>query len=152
MWRSILGIVAGFFVGGIVAFLIELPGMIWYPLPPGTDMSNMEAIKSHMANAPLWAIAGVAIAWTIAPLVAAWIAAVIARRAPIIHGMIIGGLFFLADMANVLSFSHPTWLVAIGAIVPFVSGWLGASLAARMFPPAAAGPKPYDMRQRNMAC
>src|SRR6476469_9656446 len=85
MWRSMLGVALGFFVGGIVAFLIELPGMILYPLPPGTDMSNMEAIKSHMAGAPLWAIAGVAIAWTIAPLVAAWLAVVIACRAPVAH-------------------------------------------------------------------
>lgn len=152
MWRSFLGVMAGFLVGGVVAFLIELPGMILYPLPPGTDMSNMEAIKSHMASAPLWAIAGVAIAWTIAPLVGAWLAVIIARRAPVVHGLILGALYFLADMSNVLSFPHPTWLVAIGAIAPFVSGWLGASLAARLLPRQSAGAQPYDMRERNMAC
>ena len=152
MWRSILGIVAGFFLGGIVALLIELPGMILHPLPPGTDMSDMEAIKNHIANAPLWAVAAVAVAWIVAPFAAAWLAVVIARRAPVVHGIIIGALFFAADMSNVFSFPHPTWLVAIGAVAPFVSGWFGARVASRMFPPVNIGRQPYDMRERNMAC
>src|SRR5437879_13386853 len=114
MWRSILGFIAGCFAGGVVAFLVEIPGMFIHPLPPGANMSDPETLKSHMANAPLAALLGVAIAWTAAPFVAAMVAGLIARRAFLVHAMVLGIFFVVMDMLNVVSFPHPTWLIAVG--------------------------------------
>jgi hypothetical protein len=152
MGHGVLAVVAGIVAGGSVALLIEIPGMVMYPLPPGTEMSNSNAIKSHMANAPMAALMGVALAWTIAPLVGSWIAALIARRAFFAHGLMVGAFFLAADVLNVRSFPHPTWLAVVGVVAPIVSSCLGASLAAQMAGRSVGGAKPYDMREKNVAC
>jgi hypothetical protein len=152
MLRSIFGIILGILVGGIVVGLIELPGYFIHPPPPGFDMSDPEAMKSHFAKAPLAALAGVGIAWTVGPFVAAWLAATIARRACLVHALIVGAFFLLMDVLNLLSFPHPAWLAAIGVVAPGLAAWLGGVLAQRMSSPRPPGPQPYDMREKNMAC
>jgi hypothetical protein len=136
----------------VTAFVIEIPGMLLHPLPPGTDLSNADAIKSHMSNAPLAALMCVALAWFTAPLVASSLAALIARRAFLLHAMLVGVFFLTMDMLNVISFPHPTWLIAVGIVAPLIAAFLGGLLAARMIGRAPIGPQPYDMREKNMAC
>jgi hypothetical protein len=152
MWRSILAIVVGILVGGLVVGLLELPGYFIHPLPPGFDMANAEALKGHFAKAPLAALVGVAVAWSIGPFVGAFLAAFIAQRAFLAHGLLIGVFFMAMDLINIFSFPHPTWLLLVGVIAPLVSGYLGASLAARFTRPPPTSPQPYDMREKNMAC
>ena len=152
MWRSILGIIAGCLVGGIVAFLIEIPGIFIHPLPPGTNLSDPEALKSHMANAPLAALLGVAIAWMLAPFAAALVAGLIARRNFLVHAMVVGVFFLAMDMLNVVSFPHPNWLIVVGVVAPVVASLFGGSLAAQIIRHKSVSPRPYDMRERNMAC
>jgi hypothetical protein len=152
MWRSILGIVAGILVGGIVVGVLEIPGMLMHPLPPGTDTSDWDAIKAHAAKAPTAAHVGLGIAWTVGPLVGAWLAAFIARRAFLAHAAIVGTFFLAMNVLNIRSLPHHGWLVGVGLLAPVVSSWLGAAIAARMASPPTARPQPYDMRERNMAC
>jgi hypothetical protein len=152
MGRSILAIIVGIIIGGFVALLIEIPGMLMHRFPPGTDLSDVEAMKRHMASAPTAALVGIAIAWSAAPLAGAWIAGLIARRAFFLHGLIIGGFFLAADVLNIRAFPHPGWLSVIGIVAPPLAAWLGATLAGRMVGGKTSTPQPYDMRQKNMAC
>jgi hypothetical protein len=55
--RSIGGVVVGVLAGCLVVFLMELPGFYLHPLPPGVDPSNSEALRAHVARAPLVAMA-----------------------------------------------------------------------------------------------
>ena len=151
MWRSILGIIVGVVVGGITVGLIEVPGYFIHPAPPGFDLNDAEAVKSHMATAPFAALLGVAIAWTIGPFVGALVAALIAGRAFLTHALIIGVIFVLLDLMNILSFPHPLWLAVVGIVAPPISAYLAAILAARM-KGTPSGPRTYDMREKNMAC
>jgi len=66
--------------------------------------------------------------------------------------MIIGSIFVAFDLMNVFVFPHPAWLTLVGVLAPWATGWVGSSLAERMFSPRSPGPKPYDMRKKNMAC
>jgi hypothetical protein len=152
MLRSILAIILGFLAGSFTVYLIELPGMIIYSPPPGTDMSDSEAMKKHLASLPTVALAGVALAWTMGPLVGAWLAALIARRAFLAHGLVVGAIFLVMDLIMLSMIPHPIWLAAVGVVAPLLSAWLGATLAARMSGPRPSGPQPYDMREKNMAC
>lgn len=152
MWRSILGIVLGFLTGVVVVVLIESTGLLIHPLPAGTKMTDAAAMKAHAAKAPPAAKIPVGIAWFVGPLIGSWLAAFIARRAFLAHALIIGFVFLAADVSNLLSLPHPLWLVVVGLIAPLFAAWLGASLAARMSGSSASGPKPYDMREKNMAC
>jgi hypothetical protein len=150
--RSVLGVLAGIVAGGIVVVLIEIPGMLLHPLPPEVALSDTEALKAHAANAPFAALLGVGIAWTVGPLVGSFIAAAIARWAWFGHGMIVAGVFAALDVMNLRMFPHPTWLVLIGVFAPWASAWIGSALAQWLFTPQSPDPKPYDMRQKNMAC
>jgi hypothetical protein len=152
MLRSILAILLGILAGSFTVYLIELPGMIMYAPPPGSDMSDSEAMKKHLASLPTVALAGVGLAWTIGPLVGAWLAAFIARRAFLVHGLVVGAIFLVMDLIMLNMIPHPIWLAAVGILAPPISAWLGASLAARMSGPRPTGPQPYDMREKNMAC
>jgi len=150
--RSVLGVVGGVLAGGIVVALIEIPGTVLHPLPPGVDMADAEVLKAHFARAPLGALIGIAIAWSVGPLVGSWVAASIARWAFFAHGVIIGGIFVAFDVMNIRSFPHPTWLAVVGVLGPLVMSWLGSSLAEWLLAPRSPDPKPYDMRKKNMAC
>ena len=152
MWRSILAIFLGILAGGLTVGLIESTGLLLHPLPPGTKLSDADALKEHAAKAPPAAMIPVGIAWFFGPLVGSWLAGVIARPAVLAHALVIGIVFFSADVYNLLSFPHPLWLVIVGLIAPFAAAWLGATLAARILGPRPSGPQPYDMRQKNMAC
>ena len=152
MWRSILGIVAGILVGGIVVGVLEIPGMLMHPLPPGTDTSDWDAIKAHAAKAPTAAHVGLGIAWTVGPLVGAWLAAFIARRAIAVHALMVGLLFLAMDIVMIRSLPHPSWFAAVGIFAPLIGSGLAALLAARMLRSPTTAPRPYDMREKNMAC
>jgi hypothetical protein len=151
MLRSILAILLGLLAGMLTVFLIELPGMIMYAPPPGTE-SDSEAMKKHLASLPTVALAGVGLAWTVGPLVGAWLAAFIARRALLVHGLIIGAIFLAMDLLMLSMIPHPIWLAGVGIVAPLLSAWLGATLAARISGPRPSGPRPHDMREKNMAC
>jgi hypothetical protein len=151
MWRSVLAVLVGIIIGGMVVSLIEIPGLLMHPFPAGADTSDSEVLRSHVASAPLAALILVGIAWTAGPLVGSWLAASIARRAPLIHAVIVGMFFLAADIVNIRSLPHPAWLNVVGVLAPIVACWLGAWLAERTGS-RRAPPTLSDMREKNMAC
>jgi len=152
MMRGILGIIAGVIVGAFVVAVIEIPGTLMHPLPPGIDTTDMEALRSHAAKAPFPALIGVAIAWTAGPLIGCLLAAAIARRAFWFHALVVGMFFLLMDVVMIRNLPHPVWLAIIGVIGPIAGALIGASIAARITRPPVRGSQPYDMREKNMAC
>jgi hypothetical protein len=129
MIRCVLGVTAGVLVGGIVVGLIEIPGYFIHPPPPGLNLNDPAALHAHFASAPFAALVGVAIAWTVGPLVGSFLAAYIARRAYFAHGLIVSCVFAAFDVINLCSFPHPIWLGVVGVLAPFAMSWLGSSLA-----------------------
>jgi hypothetical protein len=150
LW-SVLAVITGVVAGSIVVFVVELPGIFLHPPPADFDMRDAEAVRAHFARAPLPALIGIAVAWTAGPLVGCWLAAWIARRAYFAHGFAVACFFLAAVVMNLRTFPHPTWLALIGVVAPIAMSWIGSSLAERMAR-RRAGPKPYDMREKNMAC
>jgi hypothetical protein len=152
MIRSVLAVIAGLLVGGIVVALCEAPGMFLHPPPPGMDWNDPAQLKAHVAKAPLAAQIGVAVAWTLGPLVGSFVAALLARRAFFAHGFTVGMLFAALDVYYIRTFPLPTWLVVIGVFGPVAMSWLGSSLAEWLAGRPPAGPQPHDLRRKNMAC
>lgn len=152
MVRSILGVLAGIVAGGIVVYLVELPGYFIHPPPPNFNFNDPEAFKAHIAAAPPAAMLIVLLAWTIGSLVAAFIAALIARRSFLVHGLVAGAIFVVLDLINLVSYPHPMWMWAGGILAPLAMGYFGSLLAQRVVGSPPAGPQPQDMRSKNMAC
>ena len=152
MVRSILAILAGFLAGSCVVWMIDLGSNFIHPPPPDFKMSDAETLRAHVARAPLAVKLLVGVAWTVGPLVGAWLAAWIAQRAKATHGLIVGGLFLLMNVISILNFPLPAWISVTCIVVPPISSFAGALLGRRMSGPPSSGPQPYDMRKKNMAC
>jgi len=50
---------------------------------------------------------------------------------PVLHGLIVGFLFLLAAIANMLRFPHPTWVWIVGCSLFLPAAYLGAWLAEK---------------------
>lgn len=124
MIRSVVAILAGAIVGGILVFGIESAGQLIYPLPEGMDLGDSEAMREFVSNAPLSARLVVLLAWFIGPLGGALVAVWIAVGSPMVHALIIGGLFLLADVFNMITLPSPWWFWIAGIVLPLLAAYL----------------------------
>jgi uncharacterized protein YacL len=135
--RSVGAVLLGAIVAGVLIACLEFLGSKIFPLPPGTDPMDMEAVKAAMANVPVGALLLVLFGWFVGTAAGAWIAARVAGRAPMAHGLIVGALLLTGGIANMLMLPHPSWFWVLAVAVFAVAAYLGARLAA-----GGAGPKP----------
>ncbi|MDX1429649.1 MAG: hypothetical protein R3282_05140 [Rhodothermales bacterium] len=128
MGRSILAVIAGLIVGGLIVAGVEYIAQIVYPPPEGLDMTDMEAVREFAAGAPASARLIVLLAWFLGPFGGAWVAAHLARRSPMTHALVVGVFFLVADTINLVTIPSPIWMWIGGFVAPV----LGAYLAARL--------------------
>ncbi len=125
--RGALGVVAGVLAGSVVVFLVEWLSSRIYPLPPGLDIRNREAMTAYMKDLPAGAMALVLAAWFTGAAVAAWIASHIGRA--LLPGIVAAGFFLAAGLVNMLSFPHPTWFWIASFILFAAAAMVGTRVA-----------------------
>ncbi len=152
MFRSVLTIVLGFLAGALANGLMETVGHLWYPPPPGIDLHNPEQLRSIVEKLPVGALVMVLVAWSSGALVGGLVAALSARSRPALHAIIVGGLQMLCGGVTMWLIPHPAWFVAMSICLVIPSAGLGAVIARWLRPSRQTGPRPYDMREKNMAC
>jgi MFS family permease len=128
--RSILAVLAGAIVAGVLIAAVEAVSSAVYPLPPGVDHHDYESLRQHVEQLPLGAFLFVLAAWAIGTFAGAWVAARLATRARFAHGLVVGALFLLAGVLSMLMIPHPAWMWAGAVLVFVVCSYLGARLAA----------------------
>ncbi len=153
MFRSVLSVVIGFMAGALVVGLLEAAGHMLYPPPSGIDVTDQNNSKRLLINCLRGAIIMVLVAWAAGSLAGGFVAALIAKRKPYrpcLHRRLPAN----AGRGNtMLMIPHPTWFVVTSFLVVVPSALLGAMLAGLVLrAPPGAGPQPYDMRKKNMAC
>lgn len=121
---------AGVFAGSVVIMGVEMISSMLYPLPAGLDTSDHAALASHIGTLPAGAFVLVLAGWLLGTLAAAWTAARIAQRKPMLHGAIMGGLFLVLGVANMLMLPHPAWVWVCGILIFVAAGYAGGRLAA----------------------
>jgi len=151
MIRSVLAVVAGVIVAVIVVGVVEAIGHAIYP-PPEIDLSDSEALQAIIAKLPVGAIAFMLVAWGLGSFAGGLTAAGIAGRAHTAHASFVGGIQMAFGILTILMIPHPLWFVIASFAIVIPSAWLGAQLAKLIRPSPPAGPQPYDMRKKNMAC
>jgi|SRR5262245_9117082 len=153
MGRSIVSVVLGFLAGAIVVGLLEAAGHLMYPPPPDINLHNPEQLKAIIEKLPVGALIMVLVAWAGGSFAAGLIAALVAKNRKPTHALIVGCLQMLAGGITMLMIPHPTWFIVMSFLIVVPSAWIGAMFAGFMQQsPPAAGPQPYDMREKNMAC
>lgn len=132
MGRSIGAVVIGVIAGLVAVVVGDAIAVALFPLPPGIDPNDREALKAVAANLPTGAFLIVFLGWVAAAFVGPWAGAKVAQHNPPRHAMIVGGVLLAATLANLASIPHPLWMW-VGAIVVFP---LGALAAGRMTRPS----------------
>jgi len=136
MFRSILAILLGFVVAGIVTLLIQIPGYVLYAPPQGFDWNDAEALRAYAATLPPGAFLIVLLSWFAGAFCGAWLAARIARRAPLAHALAIGVIQMAAGLYNLLTLPHPMWFWVAGLAAFPVAAVAAAALNRPKVAPA----------------
>jgi hypothetical protein len=153
MMRSIAGVVVGLIAAVAVIASLEALGHAIYPPPPGIDPHNPEAFQTIIDQLPLGAIVMVLVAWGAGTLAGGFSAGAVVGRAQVVHALIVGGIVMSFAVFMMIIIPHPVWFMIISVFVVLPPALFGALLAKSLFDRSGpSGPKPYDMRDKNMAC
>ena len=128
--RSVLAELVGAIVAVGLISGIEAISSAVYPMPPGLDLHDHAAMREYAHSLPIGAFLFVLAAWAIGPCVGAWVAARIAGRARLVHGLIVGALFLAGGIMTMLMIPHPVWMWVGGIAALAGSSYLGARIAA----------------------
>ncbi len=128
--RNILAVVIGLVTGSVVNIGLITVGMTVVPLPEGTDVSTMEAVREAMKTFTPMHFLFPWVAHALGTLVGAFIAAKVAASHRMKLAMLIGAFFLLGGIAMVLNCGGPNWFIAADLILAyFPMAWIGGTLA-----------------------
>ena len=125
--RSFLAVLAGIVVGSIVNMALIFLNML-VALPPGIDRNDQAALSAAFADAPPSALILVLLAHSGGTLVGAWLAAKLAGRAPLTHGLIVGVWFLIGGIVSIFMIRSPAWFIPVDLVLYLPAAWLGAKL------------------------
>lgn len=130
--RNILAVIAGALVGSIVNMaIITVSGSV-IPPPEGADVTTMEGLQASLHLFEPKHFIMPFLAHALGTMVGAWLAARIAATRKITCAMVVGGLFLVGGIGNVLMLPSPLWFTVVdlvGAYIPMA--YLGGKLAMR---------------------
>lgn len=126
--RRALAVLAGVAVAIGIVFAVEELNSRLFPLPPGTDYSDPEALRAVMSRLPVMALVIVLGGWAGATVAGAWIAARVAgrRQGP---AWTVGVVLLGAAVFNLLELPHPFWFWVAAVALFLPAAWLGGLLA-----------------------
>jgi hypothetical protein len=130
--RVSLAVIAGLIVGSAVNMgLLMLGGRLVAP-PAGADVSTMEGLKAALPLFEPRHFVSPFLAHALGTLAGALAAALLAPRRPALAAGVVGGVFLLGGIANVLMLPGPAWFAALDLLLAYLPmAWVGWKLAAR---------------------
>jgi hypothetical protein len=131
--RIILAVVLGFVIGSVINMgFITLSGKV-IPPPAGADVTTMEGLKAAL---PLFAPKHFIfpfLAHAVGTFVGAYVATLLAPGRSSVPGYVVGGLFLLGGIANVVMLPAPVWFSAADLLLAYLpAAWLACALAQRL--------------------
>ena len=143
MLRKILGVVVGFVVGMIGMMALHMLSMVVYPLPDGVDVNDPESLGAYIPKMPLGAFIMVWLAHGGGAFIASATCTAIAGSRWFVGAGILGVLFTLAGIANLLMLPHPIWFAVVDVLLYLPLALLACYLLGSLFQNKTAdGEKP----------
>jgi len=130
--RNILALVAGLIIGSLVNMGLINTGPMLIPPPEGADITTYEGLKSTMHLFQPKHFLFPFLAHALGTLVGAFLAAKIAASKQRLFAFVIGGLFFIGGLMNVMMLPSPLWYTLVDLLLAYMPmAWLGARMAKR---------------------
>jgi hypothetical protein len=104
---------------------------ILYALPAELGMKDPEAFKAMIAAAPASMHLIILANYALACFLGALVAASIANDKKMNQAISLGGIFMGVGMFNLVSFSHPVWVIVVSAFVFIPAAYLGGKIAVK---------------------
>ena len=130
--RNILAGMVGFVIGSVVNLGLVTIGMSVVPLPEGTDVSTMEALRESMKFlAPVNFIFPL-LAHALGTLTGAFVAAKLAASHHMKFAIGIGVGFLIGGIAMIFNCGGPVWFIVSDLLLAYIPmAFLGGFLAGR---------------------
>lgn len=130
--RSLLAVIVGGMAAIIIVTLFDASSLIFFPLSAGADPNDPASLAANSSAIPTGSFIVLIIGWGIASFTGAWIAARIADRSQMVHGLIVAGMLVVTGILNLLAIPHPAWVWIIGILAYIGGGYVGARLGANL--------------------
>jgi hypothetical protein len=129
--RVLLVVLVGIAVGGVVNMgLITLSGKVIAP-PPGADVTTMEGLKASLHLFEPKHFIFPFLAHALGTLVGACAAGLLAAGKSAVAAYVVGGVFLLGGIANVIMLPAPVWFSAVDLLLAYLpAAWAGQAIAA----------------------
>jgi hypothetical protein len=130
LWmKSLITIVAGVVVGGLVVFLVEAFGSLMLSMLTGIEPITAQCAAALSSVRPNEALLVVVLAYILGPLSGGYAAGRLAPRKPYQHAAVVGSIQLIPGMVTLALFPHPEWFW-IATLLTFIPAALfGAGLA-----------------------
>lgn len=130
--RNILAAIVGFVIGSIVNLGLVTIGMSVVPLPEGTDVSTMAALREAMKSFGPANFIFPLLAHALGTLTGAFIAAKLAVSHHMTIAFVIGVIFLIGGIAMILNCGGPMWFIAVDLLLAYIPmAYLGGVLAGQ---------------------
>lgn len=127
--RNVLATIVGFIVASAVVYIFEtLIGQSLFPLPEGSDPTNMEWIKNNMYLIPTGAKIFVVIAHFMGIACGMLIARLISKTS-IVPAYIVGALMIAATAFNLIMLPKEMWFSISDALFAIIGFLVGKKIA-----------------------
>jgi ABC-type uncharacterized transport system permease subunit len=128
--RNILAAMAGFVVGSVVNLGLVTIGMSVLPLPAGTDVSTIEALRENMKLLGPVNFVFPLLAHALGTLTGAFVVAKLAASHQMKLAIGMGVTFLLGGIAMILNCGGPAWFIATDLLLAYIpmallGGFLG---------------------------
>lgn len=131
--RIFVSVLVGLLIGSAVNMgLIMISGKI-IPPPAGADVTTMEGLKASMHLFEAKHFVFPFLAHALGTFVGAFVAGLLAQNRATIAAYVVGGVFLLGGIANVIMLPAPVWFSALDLLVAYLpAAWLGQALVERV--------------------
>ncbi|MFT4566263.1 MAG: hypothetical protein ACI9FN_001218 [Saprospiraceae bacterium] len=124
--RSILILLLGLFIGGLVNYSLILLSPILIPPPEGMDPTDIASVREHFhLIGPRHYIIPF-FAHALGTLVGAWVVASFVETNKIQWAMVLGAIFMIGGVTNLVSMNSPVWFTILDITIAYLPmAWLG---------------------------
>jgi membrane protein YqaA with SNARE-associated domain len=131
--RSVLAVIVGAVLGGVVNMTIVVLGPRVIPVPAGVDMTTAEGVAAAMPLLEPKHFIAPFLAHALGTLVGAIVAYLIAANYKNICAYIVGVLFLIGGITACFLIPAPAWFMSLDLIVAYIPmAWLGIMIGRKM--------------------